>query len=75
MAIERLEYTIRKDGTVEEKVEGIPGPKCIELTASFEDAIGPVVERVHTAEYALLPESDSKKVKEQAKERRMEVDA
>jgi hypothetical protein len=73
MAIERLEYTIRKEGTVEEKVEGIPGPKCIELTASFEDAIGPVVERVYTAEYSLVP--DSKKVKEQAKVQKSKVDS
>jgi len=55
MPIERVEYIIRKDGTVEEKVEGVPGPRCEQLTAPFEERIGEVVERVHTAEYVLRP--------------------
>lgn len=55
MAVERIAYTIRKDGTVEEKVEGVPGPMCEQLTQVFEARLGEVVERVHTAEYVLLP--------------------
>ncbi len=74
MAKERLEYTIRKDGTVEEKVEGIPGPKCVELTVNIEEALGPVVERVYTAEYFPIDLPDSDKIKKSEKARQIQID-
>ena len=66
MSTQRIEYTIRKDGTIEERVEGVPGPKCEQMTEPFEDQLGEVVERVHTPEYVLRPTETPTKVKEQA---------
>lgn len=55
MRRERIEFTIRPDGTVEERVEGILGPKCELATEAFEEDLGEITERVHTAEYVMRP--------------------
>ncbi|NCO41816.1 MAG: hypothetical protein COZ06_22805 [Armatimonadetes bacterium CG_4_10_14_3_um_filter_66_18] len=75
MATERLEFIIRRDGTVEEKVEGVPGPRCERLTEPFEDGIGEVVERVHSAEYVLRPAPAPQRAGAAAKAREEKIGA
>ena len=75
MAKERIEYTIRTDGTIEERVEGIPGPKCLKTTQPFEDALGEVVERVHTAEYIRLPQLNPNRAGQVESSQQRQVDA
>jgi hypothetical protein len=74
MRKERIEYTIRPDGTVEERVEGIAGPRCELVTEGFEESLGEVTERVYTAEYMLRPSGTPARVakKERAREERVE---
>ena len=50
MARERIEFTIRPDGTVEERTIGIPGEACEEATAGAKAALGEIVHREATAE-------------------------
>ncbi|HIE53159.1 MAG TPA: DUF2997 domain-containing protein [Armatimonadetes bacterium] len=52
MAVKQeIEFVIRPDGRVEERVRGVKGPRCEMLTAAIERALGVVRERQHTAEY------------------------
>ena len=37
-----VRFTIRPDGRVEERVEGVIGPACQQLTESLEAALGPL---------------------------------
>lgn len=53
MRRERVEFTIRTDGIVEERVEGVAGPDCELRTEPFEEKLGEITERVHTAEYIM----------------------
>ena len=48
---QRIEFTIRPDGTVEEKVSGVQGPECEDVTRAIENALGKVAERKHTASF------------------------
>lgn len=51
MAIETLEFTIYPDGRVEEKVTGVTGSACTEVTTEIEAAIGRVVSHRSTEEF------------------------
>ncbi len=48
---QQIEFVIRPDGTVEEKVIGVVGPECEAITSGIEQALGKVVDREHTAAY------------------------
>ena len=75
MAKERLIFTIRPDGTVEERVEGVLGPACEELTMPVEERLGEVVERTYTAEYVLRRMPEPTKTRAEAKERSQQAEA
>ncbi|NBD15112.1 MAG: DUF2997 domain-containing protein [Cyanobacteria bacterium] len=51
MSMETLEFIIRPDGRVEEKVTGIVGNSCTEVTAAIEAQLGQVVSQEQTSEY------------------------
>jgi hypothetical protein len=48
---QEIEFVIKPDGTVEERVVGVNGPECEQITASIEDALGEVTKRERTADY------------------------
>ncbi len=45
-----VRFTIRPDGRVEERVEGVTGPACQQLTERLEAALGTVERQEPTAE-------------------------
>jgi Protein of unknown function (DUF2997) len=49
--METLEFIIFPDGRVQEKVTGIVGASCAEVTAAIEAQLGQVVHHEQTAEY------------------------
>jgi len=49
--METLEFIIYPDGRVEEKVTGIIGPSCAQVTAAIEAQLGRVVHQEPTSEY------------------------
>ncbi|MEB3274201.1 MAG: DUF2997 domain-containing protein [Prochlorothrix sp.] len=49
--METLEFIIHPDGRVEEKVTGITGRSCAEVTAAIEAQLGRVVSHQPTSEY------------------------
>ncbi|HBE17907.1 MAG TPA: hypothetical protein DEG17_02995 [Cyanobacteria bacterium UBA11149] len=49
--METLEFVIYPDGRVQEKVTGIVGSSCAEVTAAIEAQLGRVVSVEHTSEY------------------------
>jgi hypothetical protein len=49
--METLEFIIYPDGRVLEKVTGIVGVSCAEVTAAIEAQLGRVVSQSQTAEY------------------------
>jgi len=49
--METLEFTIYPDGRVKEKVTGIVGSSCAEVTAAIEAQLGQVVSTEKTSEY------------------------
>jgi hypothetical protein len=51
MSMETLEFIIHPDGRVEEKVTGIVGNSCTEVTAAIEAQLGQVVTQEPTSEY------------------------
>lgn len=51
MNMESLEFIIYPDGRVLEKVTGIVGSSCQEVTAAIEASLGVVVDREKTSEY------------------------
>ena len=63
---QQMEFIIRKDGTVEERVSGVSGASCESLTGDLEQALGDVVHREHTADY-YRAEQESDDVSLQAK--------
>ena len=54
-----VRFTIRPDGRVEERVEGIVGDTCQQLTEKLEAALGTVERRESTAESFLQPETQN----------------
>lgn len=54
---QQIEFTIRPDGTVEEKVTGVGGPACEDVTRGIEQALGKVEDRERTSEYYRSTES------------------
>lgn len=51
MSMETLEFIIYPDGRVQEKVTGIIGASCAEVTAAIEAQLGRVVSQETTSEY------------------------
>lgn len=51
MSMETLEFVIYPDGRVQEKVTGIIGNSCTEVTAKIEAELGNVVSQEQTSEY------------------------
>ena len=51
MNIETLEFIIHPDGRVQEKVTGIVGSSCTEVTAAIEAELGIVLTQQSTSEY------------------------
>jgi hypothetical protein len=49
--METLEFIIHPDGRVEERVFGIVGSACAEVTSAIEEKLGTVVSRTITGEY------------------------
>jgi hypothetical protein len=49
--METLEFIIYPDGRVQEKVTGIMGSSCAEVTAAIEALLGQVVSYEQTSEY------------------------
>jgi|CZCB01.1.fsa_nt_gi hypothetical protein len=59
---QQIEFTIRPDGTVEERVIGVGGPACEDVTRGIEQALGEVQERERTSEYYRPTETTSDNV-------------
>ncbi len=51
MSMETLEFVIFPDGRVQEKVTGIVGASCAEVTAAIEAQLGQVLSTEKTSEY------------------------
>ncbi|PSO48994.1 MAG: hypothetical protein BRC33_08150 [Cyanobacteria bacterium SW_9_44_58] len=51
MSMETLEFIIHPDGRVEEKVTGIVGNSCTEVTEAIEAQLGDLVSQEATSEY------------------------
>ncbi len=51
MNMETLEFIIHADGRVQEKVTGITGNSCAEVTAAIEAELGIVLSTETTSEY------------------------
>jgi hypothetical protein len=49
--METLEFIIYPDGRVQEKVTGIIGASCAEVTAAIEAQLGQIVSQESTSEY------------------------
>ena len=49
--METLEFVIYPDGRVEEKVTGIVGASCADVTAALEAELGQVVTHEQTSEF------------------------
>lgn len=49
--METLEFIIYPDGRVQEKVTGIIGSSCAEVTAAIENQLGQVLSQENTSEY------------------------
>lgn len=50
-AKQEIEFVIKPDGTVEERVIGVSGPDCEKVTETIEQALGEVVKRERTSDY------------------------
>ncbi len=64
--METLEFVIYPDGRVEEKVTGIVGASCEEVTAAIEAQLGQVITQSPTSEYFTQVSQHSVLVKAQA---------
>lgn len=51
MSMETLEFVIHPDGRVQEKVTGIVGASCAEVTAAIEAQLGVVLTQEPTSEH------------------------
>lgn len=66
MSMETLEFIIYPDGRVKEKVTGIVGLSCQEVTAAIEAQLGQVVSQEKTSEYFNQAINQSTKATNQA---------
>ncbi len=57
--METLEFVIYPDGRVQEKVTGIVGRSCAEVTAAIEAELGVVLTQETTSEYFTQPQHQS----------------
>lgn len=57
--METLEFIIYPDGRVQEKVTGIVGTSCAEVTAAIEAQLGQVVSQEPTSEFFAKPSTIS----------------
>ncbi|MBW4650950.1 MAG: DUF2997 domain-containing protein [Kastovskya adunca ATA6-11-RM4] len=57
--MEALEFIIYPNGRVQEKVTGIIGSSCAEVTAAIEAQLGQVVSQENTSEYFAQPQNQS----------------
>lgn len=64
--METLEFIIYPDGRVQEKVTGIVGASCEEVTAAIEAQLGRVITQECTSEYFAQTVQSSETVKTQA---------
>ncbi len=64
--METLEFIIYPDGRVQEKVTGIVGASCAEVTAAIEAQLGQVLTREQTSEYFTQAVQESATVATQA---------
>tara|TARA_B100001996_G_scaffold75869_1_gene56027 strand:+ start:288 stop:494 length:207 start_codon:yes stop_codon:yes gene_type:complete len=46
-----ITFKIRQDGIVEERVEGVKGDVCENLTKDIEAKLGDLTRRIHNSEY------------------------
>ena len=51
MSNQQIEFIIKPDGTVEEKVTGVSGAACEEITAAIERELGDVTKRDRTGDF------------------------
>ncbi len=51
MQLETLEFVIYPDGRVQEKVTGVIGASCAEVTAAIEEKLGRVLSQEQTSEF------------------------
>lgn len=51
MPVEEIEFIIKPDGEVEERVRGVKGHGCESLTKGIEERLGEIKGREHTGEY------------------------
>ncbi|ACK65937.1 conserved hypothetical protein [Rippkaea orientalis PCC 8801] len=66
MNLETLEFIIYPDGRVQEKVTGIIGASCQEVTAAIEAQLGRVVSQEKTSQYYAQTVNQSAKAANQA---------
>jgi hypothetical protein len=64
--METLEFIIYPDGRVQEKVTGIVGASCEEVTAAIEAQLGRVITQEKTSEFFAQTVQQSETVKTQA---------
>jgi hypothetical protein len=64
--METLEFVIYPDGRVKEKVTGIVGSSCAQVTAAIEAQLGQVVSQEKTSEYYSQKLEQENKVTAQA---------
>ncbi|NJR66335.1 MAG: DUF2997 domain-containing protein [Leptolyngbyaceae cyanobacterium CRU_2_3] len=64
--METLEFIIYPDGRVQEKVTGIIGASCAEVTAAIEAKLGQVASQENTSEYFAQPLQHSVSVQSQS---------
>jgi hypothetical protein len=64
--METLEFVIYPDGRVQEKVTGIVGSSCAEVTAAIEARLGVVLTQEQTSEYFTQPLQSSASVETRA---------
>jgi hypothetical protein len=57
--METLEFIIYPDGRVQEKVTGVVGASCAEVTAAIEEKLGIVLHQEQTSDYFTQPVSQS----------------
>jgi hypothetical protein len=50
---QQIEFIIKQDGTVEERVSGLSGPDCRKITEGIERALGDVTQQEPTSEFYL----------------------
>jgi hypothetical protein len=48
---QQIEFIIKPDGSVEERVTGVAGSSCEDITKAIEQALGEVTGREHTPDY------------------------